>query len=363
MKRTIKICFTVLSMIMFFSCGDNETHVINIIHEDGSVTRKVTVRTTNKEDLEHERYRVPIDSTWQIDITFDLNENDDTVWLLAADKHFNSVEEINEAYRKDKGSNRDLKRSADFSKSFRWFTTSFRFTETIEQVLTVNCPLSDFLTEEELKFAYLPGKVRTDLRNGPDSIKIREMEELIEFKSEQWLWTCEFRQWTEVFYDLFGDDQDLNITREEMMDNVSQFVDLLMENDNEEEENDVDSIFISVVGKDFFMAFETEIDSAASVVDEIDKPFWSANKYDMEIRMPGKIIASNGYAETDPESENGGGILWTVKGDYFLAETYEMWAESKVNNYYAWIITGLFIVFVTSGLILYRRKEKARNLN
>ena len=115
------------------------------------------------------------------------------------------------------------------------------------------------------------------------------------------------------------------------------------------EENSEDMIFITVLGEDFYNAFETEIDSATSVLDEMDTPFWTAMNYDMEIRMPGRIIDSNGYAVTDQESENGGGILWTVKGDYFLTETYEMWAESKINNYFFWSITGFFIIFVFFG--------------
>jgi hypothetical protein len=360
MKKRFKILFTVFIMLMFSSCGDNETHVINTVHEDGSVNRKVTVKTTDKKDFIQKNSRVPVDSTWRIEITYDINENKDTVWLLTADKHFDSVEEINEEYDKDKGSNRALKRSADFTKSFKWFTTVFRYTETIEKVLTIDCPMSDFLTGEELKFAYLPGKIRGDLKNGPDSVRIKEMEERIDRKSEEWLWTCEFRQWVEVFYDLFGDNPDLGITRDEMRSRESEFAQLMTGDDNNNDEGaNLDSLFATVVGEDFVKTFKTEIDSAGSVVDTIDSPFWGASKYDMEIRMPGRIIASNGYAEIDPDSDNGGGILWTVKGDYFLTETYEMWAESKVNNYFIWIITGLFILFVSSGLIFYHRKAKS----
>jgi hypothetical protein len=40
-----------------------------------------------------------------------------------------------------------------------------------------------------------------------------------------------------------------------------------------------------------------------------------------------------------------------VKSDYFLTEPYEMWAESKIPNGWAWIVSGLFIVFVIAGVI------------
>ena len=367
MNRIVKISLIVLSMTILFSCDYRKTHVINTVHADGSITRKVTVKTNTRKYLEPKSYDVPIDNTWEIEITMDVNEENDTTWLLSAEKHFDSVEEINEDYKNDKGSNRAMQRSAGFSKSFKWFTTVFRFNETVERTLNVSCPISDFLSEEELRFFYLPQNMQEDLKNGPDSIRINEMSDSIEVKSEKWMWTCEMRQWIEIFYDLFENDPELKITREEMRLKESQIVEKIMEGDGEEEadggddeEGDgVDSLFISVFGEEFFTAFETEIDSSITLLDEMDKSFWSASSYDMGIRMPGRIIASNGYTVTDPDSENVGGILWTVDPGYFLTETYEMWAESKVNNYFIWIITGLFILFVTSGFILYRRKEKS----
>lgn len=56
--------------------------------------------------------------------------------------------------------------------------------------------------------------------------------------------------------------------------------------------------------------------------------------------------------------ENTHGILWSVMGDYFLTEDYTMWVESRVNNNFAWIISGLFLAFAMIGLIRYRQKAK-----
>ncbi|MFC2081516.1 hypothetical protein ACFLR8_04835 [Bacteroidota bacterium] len=368
MNRILKISLLVLSMIMLFSCDYRKTHVTNTVHTDGSITRKVTVKTNTRKYLEPKSYDVPIDNTWEIEITLDVNDENDTSWFLTAEKHFDSVEEINEDYKNDKGSNRAMQRSACFSKSFKWFTTVFRFNETVERTLNVSCPISDFLSEEELRFFYLPQNVQEDLKNGSDSIKIMEMVESFEVKSEKWFWTCEMRQWIEIFYDLFENDPRLKISREEMSLKESQFAKQLMEgdgdgdsdsvSDSDDEGDDMDSLFITVLGEEFFTSFESEINHSITLLDEMDRSFWSSNTYDMEIQMPGKIIASNGYAISDPDSENGGGILWTIDPVYFLTDTYNMWVESRINNYFIWIITGVFILFVTSGFILYRRKYK-----
>lgn len=391
MKRKIKISITLLSMVFLFSC-DYETHVINTVHEDGSVTRKVIIKNDSEREFESKKFRVPIDSTWTIEYTEELNENDDTIWILTAEKHFASVEGINNEYNNDTGSNRSLKRSADFLKSFKWFNTVFRYSETVEKVLTINCPASGFLSKEELAFYYLPDKVKGDLKSGSDSLRYRALADTVETKSEVWMWTGMVRQYIEIFYDLFGDHPDLTIDREEMSEKESAFVHQIMameqsEQEKEEEtlqeidegkeeeiertlekieqeealneKEDMEILITAVLGDSFYASFKPELDSALAVLETVAEPFFAAENYDMEIRMPGRIIATNGYADTNPESNGAGGILWTVQGDYFFLEEYEMWVESKISNYWAWIVTAVFVLFVITGLVVRARKRRS----
>ncbi len=391
MKRKVKISLTILFMLLLYSC-DYETHVINTVHEDGSVTRKVIIRNDSESEFESKNFRVPIDSTWTIEYTEELNENNDTIWILTAEKHFARVEGINEEYNNDTGKNRSLKRKADFSKSFKWFNTVFRFSETVQKVMTVTCPASDFLSEEELAFYYLPDKVKADLKNGSDSLRYKALSDTVEAKSEVWMWTGMVRQYMEIFYDLFGDHPGLSIDREEMSEKETAFVHQIIEMEHREqkeeeetlqeietaeeeeidrtlekieqeesmeEDDDFEIIITAVLGEGFHTSFRTELDSALAVLETLTEPFFAAQTYDMEIRMPGEIIATNGYADTNPESNGGGGILWTVQGDYFFLEEYEMWVESKVSNYWAWIVTGIFVLFVITGIVVRRRKGKS----
>lgn len=391
MKKKVKLSFVILSMIMLFSC-DYETHVINTVHEDGSITRKVIVINDTEREFKPKNFRVPIDSTWQTNITVDVNDQNDSTWTLTAEKHFASVDEINEEYKADNGSNKALQRAADFSRKFKWFTTVFRYTETIEKSLTTTCPISDFLTEEELKFFYLPDNVKSDLRNGSDSLVYEVLSDTIDVKSEIWMWTSLVRQWIDIFYDRFGDHPDLALDKEVMSSKESEFVHQIIYLDQsekkedeealriieeaedeevvkvleeqidkeaaEEEADDIEYIVTSVLGRQFYSIFKTEIDSAMSVLESMTESFFSVDNYGMEIRMPGRIIATNGYADTDPDNGGSGGILWTVKGEYFLTEQYAMWAESRINNYWTWIVTAIFVLFVITGIVIRSKKEK-----
>jgi hypothetical protein len=346
-------------MVVFFSC-DPETLVINTVHEDGSVTRKVVMKSGSR-DFDPEQFKVPIDSTWQSGITMETGERGDTTWILTAEKHFAGVEEINEGYRKDSGVNRDLKRWADFSRRFRWFTTTFSFSETVGSILPVSCPVSEFLNEAQLNFFYLPDKAKQSLKTGSDSTRYRELEEQTDSIGEIWMWTSFVRQWTEIFYNMYGADPDLEISREEMRSKEGQFVSKLIGNgedeSNGEGDNEMAWLFTSVLGGEFYREFRSEIDSAASVLEDMTDPFFSAGKYDMEIRMPGKIIGSNGYADTNPDPGESKYILWTVTGEYFFTEPYEMRVTSQVSNYWAWIVTAVFVLFVITGLVLRSRRK------
>ncbi|MCK4921909.1 MAG: hypothetical protein KAS71_12740 [Bacteroidales bacterium] len=340
MNKNIKLSLLAITMILLSSCDDSKTKVINTIHKDGSITRTVIVKKS-KIDFDYENIRVPIDSTWNTDIFIEINEKEDTSWIFTAEKHFANVEELNVEYDNDQGSNSIMQRSASFSKKFKWFTSNLRFSETIEKTLNVSCPMSDYFSDEELKFIYSPDLVQKNLENGVDSLKIMELKDSIDVKSEIWIFTGLFRQWIDIFYDLVENHTDLTISREEMRLLESRSIPLLIEDNIDE-----DQFFISLMGEEFFNTFRTEIDSSISALDKMGEAFWSAKKYDMEIRMPGKIIASNGYFETIPDSLETAGILWTINGEFFLTQQYEMWAESQINNYWTWIISALFALAI-----------------
>ena len=62
--------------------------------------------------------------------------------------------------------------------------------------------------------------------------------------------------------------------------------------------------------------------------------------------MPGKLIGTNGFIDSTKK------LIWPVTSDYFLTEPYEMWAESRTRNRWAWIVSGLFLIFVLSGVTI-----------
>jgi hypothetical protein len=97
------------------------------------------------------------------------------------------------------------------------------------------------------------------------------------------------------------------------------------------------------IGESNAIKYKTEADSAINMVSK--KLFVDFNNYSVRIMMPGKLIGTNGLLDSTK------GLLWPVKSEYFLTQPYEMCAESKLPNRWAWIVTGIFLLFVFAGII------------
>lgn len=346
-------------MVLFSSCID-ETTVLNIVHEDGSITRKVTMKGEDKK-IDPESYRVPLDSSWLITNTFEVGEKNDTTWILTAEKTFASADEITQEYLHDKGANKSMKRSANFDKSFRWFTTVFRYTETIEKALTVDLPLADFFTEEELSYLSMPQRIQEELERGADSTRVKILADSLDDELGKYLVASFVKQWMEIFSEQAKSNPAHPLDLDAFRARESEFVsDLYVEADLEG--FNIDTFIVNKLGKEFVSAFGPEIDSSTSMTETLAESFFSANEYDLGIIMPGKIIATSGYARTDSLFDEGEAILWKVDGTLFLTQDYEMWTESRINNYWTWILSALFILFVIIGLTI-RSKSKQPGSN
>ena len=51
--------------------------------------------------------------------------------------------------------------------------------------------------------------------------------------------------------------------------------------------------------------------------------------------MPGKLTGTNGYIDSTQKPYLAGECLI-----FFCTDQYEMWAESKTTNIWAWIVSG-----------------------
>ncbi|HBZ21436.1 MAG TPA: hypothetical protein DEO60_09920 [Bacteroidales bacterium] len=347
-NRKLKLIIS-LALALAASCDDPETIVTNIVHPDGTITRKIEMRNLeNKFELSH--LQVPFDSTWEIRDSLEISEKGDTTWVKRAEKLFESVEELNRQYASDSGANKDIARHAEFGKKFRWFNTEYDFNEIIDKKMKYGYPVSDFLNQDELKWFFTPENLKSEKKNGSDSLRYRVFSDTVDKKLERWYLKNIVSEWIGEFSILTDGKADNGMDKETLKKRENEFVSIV-----EQDSEHFDSLWTEgallreFLGEANALKYKTEADSAAIIATD---RFWVSFKpYTLRTVMPGRLTGTNGFVDS------AGILLWPVNSDYFLSEQYKMHAESKIPNVWAWIVSGLFILFVFTGIIL-RKKRK-----
>lgn len=342
-SKCLKVVLLAL-LLGCFSCGDPETVVTNYVHPDGSVTRTIEMRSGSG-DFSQGKIQLPLDSTWSIRDSLEFNEKGDSLWVRRARKHFSSFEELNAAYRNDSSDNSEFRRSVSFKKKFRWFHNVYRFSENIAGTMSHGYPVSQFLNKEELTYFYAPDSYQREKQEGPDSLRYKALADSVNAKSEIWILRSILSEWINEFSGLVSDSAAGDMIKD-LKQNEAGLLNLIRVKYNE----NLDSLWeAGVVLRDFIgegnaVRYRPEADTALEHVSK--KYVVDFNSYSVRFVMPGKLTATNGYPDISKV------VLWQVRSDYFLTEPYEMWAESRVANVWAWIISGIFVLFVLTGIII-----------
>jgi hypothetical protein len=346
-SKSIKL---IISMILLFivSCNEPDTVVTNYIHTDGSVTRKIEMKSIEgdvKKRFKISDIQVPLDSTWAVSDSLTVDQKGDTTWFRKAEKLFKNIGELNLAYKSDSGINKGVSRHAGFNKKFKWFNTEYRFSEKIDKILSSGYPVSDFLSKEELLYFYSPESLIEEKQKGPDSLKYKSLADSVKYKTDLWSTKNIVSEWISIFSGLAAGKAGKDLSLESLKTHENDFIKVVQENDQKFDSLWAKGIILKkLIGEDNAVKYKTEADSALG---SATKAFLTNFKdYSVRIVMPGKLIGTNGFIDSSHV------LLWPVKSDYFMTEPYEMWAESKTTNAWAWIISGLFLAFVLTGVVV-----------
>lgn len=347
MKRNSIVLIVLFLVLTGVSCNDPETIITNIIHSDGSITRKIEMKSMEKDPNKRfkiSEIQVPVDSSWNTRDSIELNEKGDTIWFRLGEKLFRSAEEINQAYKSDSGSNHKSIRSAHFKRSFRWFNTVYHFSESIEKKLSFGYPVEGFLNKEELRYFYTPDDEKENNLKSADSLKFKSLEDSLKQKTDKWFAKNLVSEWIGDFSKLIEGKAVKEVSFESLKSQEDKFTQIF-----EKADNQLDSLWKNgsllkeLIGETNAVRYKTEADSALTLV--TNNLFENFSNYSVRIIMPGKLIGSNGFIDSNKM------LLWPVKSDYFVSERYDMWAESKTTNKWAWIVSGIFLAFVLAGII------------
>jgi hypothetical protein len=341
-RKPLKIIVSLIT-VMMVSCGEPETVVTDIVHTDGSVTRKIEMKNTDN-NFKISNVQVPYDSTWIITDSLEISDKKDTTYVRRAEKLFASVNDINNEYLTDSSTNKDIRRKAAFGKKFQWFNTEYRFDETVEKTMSYGYPVSKFLNEEELAWFYSPDNVTSEKINGPDSLKYKAFKDTVDAKVEEWTLRSLVLEWIGEFSELAKGKAEGDMTAEALRLREDEFIEIMKKGGESFDSLWTNGIILKeFIGEDNTIKYKIEADSAINIVSE---HVWvDFTSYTQRIVMPGETIGTNGFMDSTKT------LLWPVHSDFFKTEPYVMYAESKIPNKWAWIVSGIFLLFVFAGII------------
>jgi hypothetical protein len=193
-------------------------------------------------------------------------------------------------------------------------------------------------------YLYAPDIFMFEKEGGADSVKFNALSDSIKVKTDIWAMKNFASEWIGVFSNLTAGKTGDELSFESLKMHEDEYVKVL-ENcgDNFDSLWSNGIILNKLIGEDAALKFRTEADSSVEMV--MDNYFVSFKQYTVRISMPGKLTGTNGFIDSCQV------LLWPVKSDFFLTEPYVMWAESKVPNLWAWIVSGIFLSFVIAGMV------------
>jgi hypothetical protein len=348
MKRLKLKILIPLIIGLLVACDDPLTEVTDIVRSDGSVLRKIEMRSS-KNNIEGYTCQVPYDHTWKISDSIEIGSKKDTTWIRRAEKIFKNTTELDNSYKNDTSKNGKSSRHTNFSRKFRWFNTEYRFSEVVDKKLETGISLKSFLNEEEYRYYSYPNNIKGSMENGADSLKYRSLSDTIKKKTNNWLIKNIVDSWLREFTKLTEGRPRQGFTLDSLIKNEGHIIKIL-----NLEEPKFDSIWkTGVIQKKIFgekigSEFRIEIDSALN--NAVSNILVDFNDYTLKFVMPGKLTATNGYIDSTRN------LMWLVSSDFFTTDQYEMWAESKTRNLWAWILSGLFLAFVITGFVVRKKR-------
>lgn len=343
MKTRHSIIIIVLLLLSFASC--REITVKTTINEDGSFTRFIIVRGDDSSAVFNATLPYPIDASWQQNLVIDSTTKNKPYTLTYTKKYLGS-DELNAKIQSDTSWRKQLVRSINIDKRFGFFYSYLSFKETIKATNPfTNLDYHDYLTDDDLNL--LKGNVL--LTNKTDSSRFEQADK----KAEDFLIESIS---SEIISALQSGIKQLNsptLNPEDVLkyqDSINKKVEELETENNE--------IFI-----DYYASW-TGNEEVLSLKEMEPPLFLESNRqlnlflqiftmenYNQVVEMPGVLT------ETNSISPVGNQVSWRVDAIALMFEDYTMYAESRVINYWAFILSGI-VLLVLISLILIKALRK-----
>lgn len=376
MKVNIKIIATMMLVLIMASCKNKDDRMLTVINEDGTCSREYTFHTTQQwlSASPDEDYDSIVDKTWErswsvlgvdsvrypVPLTeaqldsmqeLDLSKPLGNLLMVHAKKEYQSVEEMSaNLYRPEQHhlvKAEGIKATSKLEKRFKWFYTDYTFTETFtcEDSTLFPIPLSRFLSADTVSYWFTG---QPDLAQGLSGAEAKELLDGIEKKVNQWTNANWFYEICNMIIANYDQIQNPPVSKERFSSVRDSLVmqPCVLNAEATEGAGDhitdlIDKTFQSDAYKQFLQTYEGAF-GAYGILS-------FGTNYDLQ--MPGTVTDA-GMGQYD-----GDVIHYRLGGERMIPGSYTITASSRVTNIWAFIATGLIVLFAI-GTFFFRKKRR-----
>ena len=367
MKRIIQ-CLLIISVLFLFACKQRTKYeTVTRVLPDGSCYREFTGNVDSAFMVgkmeKGNPFPVFIDSTWNVMWSYSsptekriysnkwpLKQwewNKDTSKHLTLEvkvrKTFPSAEAMSKTFRFNHSNWDSIVPKASLEKHFKWFFTFYKFKEVFPKYDKLKeFPIDSFLKKDEVLLYTSDNPKFSPEMNGKE---IRELLNDIEERKELWL---EFNYFG-AYYKIV--QEDFPFTRNIPIDTVlSAAKDSIYKGNFDRDPR----YFLNCINQYFKKKEFSECKDTSELMmklnmfkGEFERPFSEDIYYNLI--MPGKVV------ETNAKLTHGDTLRWKVDAYRFYFNDYEIKAESRVTNVWAFLVSGLFVLGVALSFFIKRK--------
>ena len=335
MKTKYLIYLLLITGFILSSC--REITVKTTINNDGSFTRVVTI-TGDSADVIKTNLPYPIDSSWAKEFARDTS--DSTVFICTYTRSFKNADALNTEIQNDTSWRRQIKRDVEISKRFMFFYSFITYRQVYKAANSLSENYHKYISQEDL--LWITG-VKIP-QNKKDSIRKDSADAMLDKYFKNAL-VPEIISTLEKGLSQLNDprvkDIDVSMYRDSIAANVMKWSDGKFE-------VSIDALVIWSGNPELARLHDIE----PPIFQDLDDmntflgTLIFSEKYTLEAEMPGLIT------ETNSTVMHGNTVSWAIGTMSFFFEDYEMTVESRVVNYWAFIVSGIVVLLLLIAVIV-----------
>jgi hypothetical protein len=327
--QNILLSFVFLLLMVFSAC--KEVTVTTKVNPNGTFTRIITVTGKDSSEVAKPDLPFPVDETWAR--LSSIDSLDSTIYIVTYTKTFRSSTELNQEIASDTGSYKNLERNITVSKKFRFFFSYLTFKEVYNSVNPfTKLDYHAYLTDEDIQWY---SGLKIPVTQADSTLKDEAEDKVLAYLTRSATSEVEsiIQNGIIRLNNPLLNSENITIYHDSLYSQIEKF-DIKEGNDFIEcyqkwSGNEAFSL-LNGLEPPIFEDFTKNISRLETILE--------LEGYTEEAEMPGLITATNSAML------KGNQVRWDFQPIAALVCDYEMYAESRVINYWAFVLAGIVML-------------------